>query len=164
MSSTWNSGPPRLSFACDLDAQRTTFPVLSVVALRWRGDDRGVPRTGEQHAHSIAPARQVLTQMRVRGMMWPHHVRLVRSCMMPLSVCRATSHASVDGTSRENVAEMNRRDVYGLIGGVIFALVWMLLTQNPLQAVSTGVIFAVAWSVGRRYSEGKRQRNQSRQR
>ncbi len=60
--------------------------------------------------------------------------------------------------------QMNRRDIYGVIGGALFALVWMMLTRDPLQAVSTGVIFAVAWSVGRRYSEGKRQRNHSRQR
>ncbi len=53
---------------------------------------------------------------------------------------------------------MNKRDIYGIAGGIVFALVWYLITRYPLQAVSTGVIFTLAWFAGSRLSIGRRQR------
>lgn len=58
---------------------------------------------------------------------------------------------------------MNKRDAAGIIGGGIFALVWFLITRDPLQSMSTGIIFAIAWFAGRRLSEGKK-RDRTRQR
>jgi len=53
---------------------------------------------------------------------------------------------------------MDNRDKRGLVGGAIFGLIWFILTRDPLQSMSTGVIFALAWFAGNRLSLGRRQR------
>jgi len=58
---------------------------------------------------------------------------------------------------------MDKRDVPKLIEGVVIAAVWLLITREPPQPLSTGVIFAIAWLAGRRYFDSGRPHKDSRQ-
>jgi hypothetical protein len=59
---------------------------------------------------------------------------------------------------RYNVLTMDKRDTRGIVGGVIFGIIWFIITRDPLQSMSTGIIFAIAWFAGSRLSLGRRQR------